>query len=340
MKIVCLVSSGKGHLDFGGKGFIKLVQELSKLGHEILFLSDPKQKEVIEKLNFAFKEVHKIDRLWLNNYDKEKNISFEYMCALKMIESKVIKEKPDLILVDRILGLAEGFFNLHQIPYISIGTPGGIWAKNENGIIPSRKENKYLELQKNLAKKINWKFNEISAWCNSPLMNICFVGKEFYDHGISNTSVFIDIPFETSPSIKKNKIGLSLGSGTIDLDKVVEYIESSSFATDNKLIIFGKIDWWNKLKAKLSQELLKKVDYQSFINFESDLTDFSELVFAGGISTIWYCNKYNIKPTIIPSGYNDQMYNSNRVAAINISTVDFTFSNTIQEIAKKMSNLF
>jgi hypothetical protein len=339
MKIVCLVSSGKGHLDFGGGGFLKLAKAFEEAGHEVVFQSDNHQRELIISAGFHFEEVKNIDRLWVNNYNLDKNTSFEYLCALKMIEGKVVKQKPDLILLDRILGLAEGFLNSNNIPFIGIGTPGGVWEKNNDGITPKLGINKYQALEEILEEKIGWVFSEISAWCNSSIMNISFIGKEFYDHGVSSKSEFIDMPFEIVETELKNRVGLSLGTGTFDIKATEKFINALDFSKKHKLEILGREIWWDKLSKQLSADALSNINYTGFINFDTELSQFSKLIFSGGISTIWYCVKHNIVPVIVPAGYNDQAYNANRIHELG-SKPKFTYSATLDEIVRKIEYYF
>lgn len=321
MKIVCLLSKGKGHLDFGGMGYLKIALELKRQGHEVIFYTTENQIPFLESQGLKCKLVKNIDWLWLYRDDfNYLEIEKDFFVGLKFIELSLQKEKPDLVLVDRLLGLANGLLDHLKIPYVSIGTPGGNWKKIDQSILPglsAHNENGTKEL---FIKRLHWPYKTISAWCSSPFLNIVFMGKEFYpDHQFENT-LFID-HFNYTYTENKSGIGLSLGNGTVDLPKLSSSISSASkhLKPSQKIQVFGTKKESEKLIKIVPTYLVDKIELKGYVDFKVEMQSLKYMIFSGGIGTLWHCLDNSVVPIIISGEIHDQNYNRERLIALNIA---------------------
>ncbi len=321
MKIVCLLSKGKGHIDFGGMGYLKIAKALREEGNEVIFYTAENQVSFIESQGFKCIVVKNIDWLWLyrDDYDYSKGDKNFYI-GLKFIELSLQKEKPDLVLVDRILGLAGGMLEHLKIPYISIGTPGGNWRKVDKSILPELSEHNHNGTKELFIERLHWPFKELSAWCNSPYLNIVFMGKEFYpNHHFENTLFVNHFNYNFTPN--KEEIGLSLGSGTFDNEKMLQaLINACQHLKENqKLKIYGKDKITDGFFESIPKEYLSKIEMCGFVDFKVEMQKLKYLIFPGGIGSLWYCIDNNVMPIIVSGEIHDQNYNDSQSRFLKIS---------------------
>lgn len=320
MKIICLLSGGEGHLDLGGKGYLRIALGLKSLGHNIKFITNKAQSDRLSNHGLESIVFERINKLWLivehGNVQKFTN---EYLSTLKALELLVKKEKPAVVLVDRILGLSDGMLNYLQIPYVSIGTPGGAWKKEgKYSIQPGISGHNTNGHKDILEDALKWKFNTISIWSNSPYRCVSFVGKNYYPHC---SQVSKEVNLFTNVSLPhRNELGISLGSGTFYMEEFTTKIENFLKKQDSlkAIPVFGKKELVFKFIDKFHDPIRKKMINKGYVSFDEELPMLSHLIFAGGIGTLWYCFQYGITPVIFSGHIHDQDFNEKRIKELKL----------------------
>ena len=321
MKIICLVSRGAGHLDFGGNGYLNLALKLRERGHDVIFYTN-KHYNLLEKFSFKYIKSSDIDTLWVANENTDlTKFGRAYYLRLKYIELTIRNENADLVLVDRILGLAAGMLNSLNIKYVCVGSPGGSWKKDAFTISPNVSIHNHSGAIRMYQKKLGWKFDEISVWCNSPFLNLVFIGKEFYNTVNFNNTLFIN-NFEYSKSNGLGQVGISLGSGMEgDFEKMIKVFLTicNEQKVRSKILLYGKDKGIDKFISLIPNEYLDKLDVRGYVNFNEEMNKLSYLFFFGGIGTLWYCLNNNVVPIIVTSHIHDQDYNDFKSRSLGIT---------------------
>lgn len=318
MKVVCLLSSGAGHLDLGGGGYLKTVLGLKNRGHEVVFITTDKQKERLEQYGIRSVVEPYINQLWnLEETSIVTSLKHEYFLILKRIELLVTSERPNVVLVDRILGLSEGLLNYLEIPFVTMGSPGGKWKKNLHSISNQVSMLNYNGLNQKLKEKLNWEIETVSYWCDSPFLNLTFIGKELYPNQVkSNTAIKL---FSQNKYVKRrSQVAISIGSGSIHnpnfAHEVGEVLEK---AFDLESIdLYGAAEYIGNFEEKLRQNLRIELRNSGFVKFDKLFKELTHLIFAGGIGTLWYCLEYGVWPIIISGNVHDQDYNASMLKTI------------------------
>ncbi len=354
MKIICLVSRGAGHLDFGGNGYLSLALKLRDRGHDVIFYTN-KHYNLLEKLSFKCIKSSDIDTLWVANEKTDlTKYGRAYYLRLKYIELTIRNENPDLVLVDRILGLAAGMLNSLNIKYVCVGSPGGSWKKDDFTISPNVSHHNQSGAIRMYQKKLGWEFDEISVWCNSPFFNIVFIGKEFYNTVNSKNTLFIN-NFEYSKNAGLGTVGISLGSGMEgDFEKILDsfLIICSEQKVKKKIMLYGKEKGIDKFISLIPNEYLDKIEVRGYVNFNEEMNKLTYLLFFGGIGTLWYCLNNNVVPIIVSSHIHDQDYNESKSRLLGIvgkigdyrkdinPNQFFTFNATMESAIVEIEKLF
>jgi hypothetical protein len=339
MKILCLLSKGKGHLDFGGMGFLQIAKNLKNQGHEVIFFTVKSQFPQLIDVGFSCEEVQNIDWLWLyrDDYDYQSEPKNRFI-GLKFIELKIQKYQPNVVLVDRLLGLAGHMLNHLKIPYVSIGTPGGNWKKEGNSIIEGESKHNHNGNKELLRKRLHWEIDTLSAWCNSPYLNIVFVGQEYYPNHNYKHTLFVN-HFDYQFGINKNEIGISLGSGTFDYLKMLKAIFDidKKLKANQKIRLYGNKKVTNKFIIHVPKKYLNKIEIKGFVDFKTEMQELKTLVFSGGIGTLWQCLNNGVKPLIISAKIHDQNYNKTQSVQLELNEKTrnpsdlFTFNSNLED---------
>ena len=320
MKIVCLLSRGKGHIDFGGMGFLKIALALKNEGNEVIFYTTENQIPFLESHGLKCVLVKNTDWLWLyrddfNYAESDKN----FFVGLKFIELSLQREKPDLVLVDRLLGLANGMLDHLKLPYISIGTPGGNWQKIGKSILPGLSAHNHNGTKELFIERLHWPYKVLSAWCPSPYLNIVFVGKEFYPHHHFENTLFVN-HFDYTITKNKEGIGLSLGSGTSDNKKMAQaFVDACQHLNpDQKIRLYGKDKFTEEFVKEIPSDYLNKLELRGFVDFKTEMQSLKYMIFPGGIGTLWYCLDNNVAPIIVSGEIHDQNYNESQIKELGL----------------------
>jgi len=314
---VCLISRGPGHIDFGGMGYLRTMKALQSRGHDVIAYTSKKLTNLLLSHQIKAVEVKNIDWLWLHSeayeYDK---IGDEFFIGLKFIELQIKKEKPDVILVDSLLGLAADMARSLKVPFVSFGSPGGNWKKVEKAIVPGYSIHNTNGFKDRLYSVAKWLPGNISAFCNSPYLNVVFMGKEFYGEVGENTA-YLNLFTNVQP-IKEKRIGVSLGSGTVNFEKMKRVLvhADQEFSKDIAIEIYGYSKDVEELSKLLPDNILKRVKIENYVDFSKVLPGLTHLIYAGGIGSSWYCVEYNIIPVVVSGNIHDQDFNASRLKAL------------------------
>jgi UDP:flavonoid glycosyltransferase YjiC (YdhE family) len=359
MKIVCLLSSGAGHLDLGGMGYLKIAQGLMAMGHEVVFISNKEQQKRLAKHGITTVVFERINKLWLIvDHAKVQDFKLEYLQTLKAFELVVKNQRPHLVIVDRILGLSDGMLNYLQIPFVSIGTPGGNWKKEGKfSIQPGLSVHDTNGHKDVLEDVLKWKFQHISIWSNSPYRCISFIGRNYYSQG-SKASREVNL-FQNNSYSQRKKLGISLGSGTFNMDefttRIIHFLNEREI--DIPISVFGESDLIARFMEKFPLAIRDKMISRGYVSFHTEMPLLSHLIFAGGIGTLWYCLEYGVVPIIFSGHIHDQDYNEKRTRELmlldkayslnttaNSSLIEFKenmeFSDTLDSILEDIVSLF
>ena len=255
MKILCAVSRGRGHLDFGGNGYLRVAKALQENGHEMVWLTPDKHQQTLKSWGFDWQLQPYIDALWL---PEEQVADFEndIFLALKTIELTIRAIDPDLILSDRLLGMMSPLCEHLGIPMIAVGTPGGLWKKSGTAILPGRSKLNDGQLPHLLRDRLKWQFSTtLSAWCCSTISNIHYMPRSFYaDTGSS--SLAIDLFTEGFPK-KENAVALSLGNNLANPQKLANALDnflSNRSISNIPVHVFGKAEVYQKFHNLLDRK--------------------------------------------------------------------------------------
>lgn len=322
MKILCVVSAGTGHLDFGGLGFVGLVRKLIAHGHEVVWVSSRDQVDRLRAYGFNAEHQPVINALSLNYFipvdaiDQHRNNYLWLLQQIRHFYALIASRKPDLILCDRLLTYAAMAIEELEIPYAAVGTPGGYWRKDERGTHPcDMPVMEYRRLGGAIKNDLGWKRALLdSFWVNSPLLNISFIGRDFYKatQGIPSAQVhhFADRNILSSG----DRIGISFGNeGTESiLQSFMDCMLRHGWLREPLDVFLGG-------KRHLLREMQQKypsdhIQFHGWVNFSEHFPKLRYLVFFGGIGTIWHCIDNYLPMLIVPGLIGDQLYNGRIVS--------------------------
>lgn len=359
MKVICLLSCGPGHLDFGGMGYLNLAKGLQQRGHTVLFFSVAFQCQKLQQLGFNTAVIPYLDNLWMleEGFNTEL-LGDNFINSLKTIELLIKKENPGLVLVDSLLALGSGLLETLGIPFVSIGSPGGNWKKNVHDIIEGTSLHNVNGLTQWLRERLHWPLKGLSAYCNSPFHNITFIGNSFYENlEDNNTSVNL---FTTVSSAPKSRVAISLGSGTYHQSNFVSALSNTlkKFPDSQLFDVYGYEYYIASFLKDLPDDLTNRIRVRGFVPFATALLDVKTLLFPGGIGTTWLCIQYGVMPLVISGGVHDQNYNAAQLKRLGLgdtgqliqyspacqSTLtslknEMTFDETLPSMLDKLENI-
>lgn len=325
MNILCIASAGTGHLDFGGMGFVKLAKKLMARGHEVTWISSQQQVERLHSFGFSAEYQPVIDALNLNYFipanafDSSRQNYLWLMQQIRLFHALIASRKPALILFDRLLTYAAMAAEELGIPYASVGTPGGHWRKDQNGTHPSDAPvEEYRQWGEKIKNDLGWsKVRLDSFWVNSPLLNISFIGKDFYTSppGTPSAQVY---HFTDRPRSGGSRFGVSFGNEGIEtiLKLFMECLFRHNWVHDPLDIFLGnKEHLLHELQPKYSSEC---VQFHEWVDFSEHFPELKCLTFFGGIGTLWHCIDNYLPMLIVPGLIGDQLYNARTVSRLGL----------------------
>lgn len=333
MKCLCLVSSSAGHIDFGGGGYVKLARQLARKGCVVEWLAGSgAQAARLRSLDFTVRICPALNHLNVNRLRRDRlgadaptdvieSTAFDLGLVRRILEFA----KPDLLLVDRCLAWGEVLAESLSLPYVAIGTPGGYWKMGAPGKRPGKNESEQFEpMATGLFRKLKW-LNRLplSSWVNSPHCNLCFLGMSFYpdrDEPLGETFYIRD--FKNLPERgERNGLGVSFGNTreSRPLESILKRMAESGHRTYAPGHVFVGNDG---ARAKRLSYLEGNPDFQLYrwVDFGSKFSGLKQLIFFGGVGTIWQCIQSALPMSICPVGA-DQIYNATQVERLGMGRV-------------------
>ncbi len=332
MKILCITSSEPGHMDFGGKGFVDLGNKLHCRGHDVSWLSFGLQVERLQKAGCVAETLFAISGLSLMPFFHAEDINLNKqqhqfrIDSIREIYSLLNNERPDVLIIDRLLTYVALVAEQLNIPYIAIGTPGGYWyfEKNNQGVnvFPITKPvDSYHIYGECLKKELAWNKGYINSFCvHSPQLNICFMNRDFYP--ISNVhkkiSANVNHHQELSSTEKGRRIGISFGNqGNQQL--LFKFLQQAVTLSDVVLpidvFVGDNEETYHKLDSIYRSD---QIILHRWVDFTKHLPGLSCLVFLGGIGTIWQCINCRLPMLIVSGNVGDQRFNAERVQVLGL----------------------
>ncbi len=356
MKILCLVSSQPGHIDFGGKGFTGLAKQLESRCHQVEWVSFGEQPERLTRLGFSVKAlsaVSSLSLLPLLNVEEIHLHEQEHQCrvdALKALNFFLDKEQPDILIIDRLLTYAPLSAEQLNIAYITIGTPGGYWSFKKAGqqihaFSVTEPVNSYKAYGELLKDALGWKRGVISSfWAKSPYFNICFMNRDFYPLNKEDGDLLISVNHHKKVCFKKKKkqLGISFGNQG-EQQLLFECLKQAVGLPEEVLPIHVFVgnhkETYTKLESRYSSQ---QVTLYRWVDFNEHFSQLSCLVFLGGVGTIWQCIEHEVTMIITPGNIGDQYFNAERVQSqglgIHLKEGDLDNSGVTQIILQCLEN--
>ncbi len=317
-KAFALVSVGLGHLDFGGMGYLRLVQGLRDQGVEISWLTYGKaMARKLGQIGEPYRMLMSLQSLWTPGanhiFSKKDTVNKDLLMQLKHFELFLKFEKPDFILIDRILPFAATIAKHLGIDHYVIGSPGGQWKITDYSVTPGEIIDK-KSLAPMLSKRLHYDLDSLNAFASSDSLNITFLPREFYDSSqINGTSRFVNLFPESSTEpesrARTSEVGVSFGN-----------TEFKGFLMD---LLPQIMDYHGEPNVRIycpkrhkSYTRLKKSGYsfEEWGDFHEELPQLSLLYYFGGISTTWYCMNYNLPMAVTSSQLDDQDFNAHQIS--------------------------
>lgn len=315
-----MVSNNLGHLDFGGNGFIRLAEMLLNRGHDTYWIAHDKTAERLKIKGHNVCSVKSISPVPDPEKVTQDQIRIKTLLTeLDQLRFVLFKYKPDLCLVDRNLGLSTMVLSSLDIPYVCIGTPGGYWGRDSQGVAAlSEPCSDYQKLGELVCQKSGWLSAELNSWWQpSPYLNVVFMGRSFYpSHADEMTSAFVNVfdspPENVNNSGKSNRLGIALGhTGDVNLPlMILDTLNDKIHQTFSGVDIFagGRPDILNKLKKTHPNCCV-----HDWTPYSEIFPNLKKLICFGGVGTLWHSIQYKIPSIVIAGGAGDQKINAEQI---------------------------
>lgn len=315
-----MVSNKQGHLDFGGNGFLRVSEELISQGHSLSWMAGD-----ITSTRLKARGHHVLPMKSILPVPNPENcvINKKRMKTLfnqiEQLRVALIKDKPDLCLLDRNLGPAAMVLTSLNIPYVSMGTPGGYWERDPSGVkILSIASDSYRKLGRLMCTELAWLKNHFDSWWQpSPYLNIVFMGRSFYPaHANEKTSAFVNVSDNSAnyidANIKRDRLGIALGhTGDVKLPLVIlDTLNDKIHQTFGGVDIFagGRPDILEKLK-----KTYPSCRVYDWTPYDQIFPSLKKLICFGGVGTLWHSIQHRIPSIVIAGGAGDQKINAEQI---------------------------
>ena len=332
MRIICLTSSQPGHMDFGGQGFVRLAKSLQHKNHHVTWLSFGLQPERLKKQGCVVDEMPTLRGLSVipfftaDKIDQYKQQHQSRINAIQILYSLLHKEKPDILIIDRLLTYASLVAKQLNIPFVAMGTPGGYWQLNKQEqcvhVSPSLTPvHDYADYGEILKKSLDWQQGENNSfWTHSPSLNVCFMNTAFYPLHNNQKKQLVSVNHhqKNSTETKDKRLGISFGNqgNQQHLLKLLEYaIDLPSDLLPINIFVGSNQTLYKQLDNLYNS---KQITLHHWVDFNQCFSVLSALIFLGGIGTIWQCIEHNIPMLITSGNIGDQRFNAERVQAMGI----------------------
>ncbi|MGO9850499.1 MAG: hypothetical protein ACLPTM_02650 [Steroidobacteraceae bacterium] len=348
MKVVCAASTARGHLDFGGMGYVNLARTLIARGHELEWISTGSQVGRLRERNFT---AHDKDTRALllqpfvpaDRLDASPELHARRIDGLKSLAADLATLRPDVLIFDRLLAYGPMLTERLGIPYACIGTPGGYWTHDGTYVQPAAGPVKaYHDLEERLRMELHWKgSSQASFWAHSPALNISFTGISFY--GSSHTGApctafvnnFTDLPIPEGG----DRVGISFGNtgAAAVLGFFIQCAMDNALLADPIDVFSGnQQDVYAALEAAFPS---RNLHVHKWVDFGDYFSRLRYLVFFGGLGTLWQSLNHYLPMLVVPGLAGDQALNAERVSALSLGSSLFLNRNDCSLVASAIHGM-
>jgi hypothetical protein len=318
MNVLCVLSSFPGHIDFGGMGFLRLAETLKRGGHTVHWVAPPSQGGLLKGGGFHVIDMPYTDALRLDPFismihiRRHPNDFEKCLSVLQSFRREVESIGPDLVLIDRLLPLGHLAIEQLQIPCVSVGSPGGYWVRGSSGVYSTDNPiQEYIEVGDAIKRRLNWAYGSVtSLWAFSQYLNVCFLGRTFYDLNYSHVqeTVFVNHFNASSPSVPRESFGVSFGNSG-DPTLLITVIEVLTGANSHKSKVDVFVGMRGDVQSVLEMRFGTSIRLHRWVNFSDYFPALKGLAFLGGVGTLWECVNQNLPMLVAASCTGDQMRN-------------------------------
>lgn len=325
MRVICLVSSRPGHLDFGGHGFVELARELVRQGHRVDWIAPERQQQRLARHGFRVDTSLPVDRLPLFPLLQPEQIAAKAdayaakVAALKAIARTLRQCRPALLLIDRVLALGPLLAANLGVPAVVVGTNGEYCRRDGKQVRPvSAPVAGYVETGERLKRDLGWRSGVLgSYWGQSDIANISFLGRSFYQGGSLGPGVawYLNRFGEPSPAKARTYHGVSFGNSgdpqrmTAALDTLLRLAPADRFE-----LYCGTRD---SVYARYAAITAGPAVFR-WVPFGERFDRLRTLAFFGGIGTLWLGIAYQVPMLFVPGGVGDQLANAERAQRLGL----------------------
>jgi hypothetical protein len=213
-----------------------------------------------------------------------------------------------------------------EVPCAAIGTPG-VYREIRGGSLHAidGPASAYLALGEMVRQRLGWHQGTLSsAWAVSQFLNVCFLGRSFYDSGAGSgfPAVYVD-HFDTPPaeSVLRTRFGVSFGNTgrPHSLISFIEALLSSGRSTPPLEIYTGR-------RTEVRLELERRfagapVRIYEWVRFANHFPGLRAVAFYGGVGTVWACVNHGVPMWLVVGNAGDQRLNGEAVARLGLGEV-------------------
>lgn len=315
-----MVSNNLGHIDFGGNGFLKVAEALANKGHMLKWIAGERPSAVLKRKGHDVLSNHIVTPVASPNGAMQNSHKVSTILdQILLLREFLLYENADLCLVDRNLGLVTMVLSTLNIPFVCMGTPGGFWGRDSQGVETlSEPCSDYQKLGRFVCEKSGWLSAELNSWWQpSPYLNIVFMGRSFYPaHANEKTSAFVNVSDNSAnyidANIKRDRLGIALGhTGDVKLPLVIlDTLNDKIHQTFGGVDIFagGRPDILEKLK-----KTYPSCRVYDWTPYDQIFPSLKKLICFGGVGTLWHSIQHRIPSIVIAGGAGDQKINAEQI---------------------------
>lgn len=349
MRVVCAVSTARGHLDFGGMGYINLARALLERGHAVEWISCGSQVGRLRERSFTAHDKATAPALLVQPFvpadqlDAYPELHAKRIGGLMSLAVDLAALKPHVLIFDRLLAYGPMLAERLGIPYACIGTPGGYWTHDGTNVQPGAGPvSAYRDVEERLRTELHWPgSSQASFWAHSPTLNISFTGISFYGPGHAAAGCTAFVNNFTDPPIRTDggRVGISFGNtgASAVLGFFIQCVMDNALVLDPIDVFCGnQSDLYAALEAAFPRRNLHVHKWVDFANYFRRL---KYLVFFGGLSTIWQALDHHLPMLVVPGLAGDQTLNAQRVSALGLGSSLFLNRNDCALVDSAIQNM-
>jgi hypothetical protein len=340
VKILCLVSNNLGHLDFGGNGYLRVAGCLARRGHRVQWVSTGGTADRLRSLGQTVFDFSGLRPIILQRDSRLEEVNLGAVADnLSALRQLLQSSKPDVCLIDRNLSTAAMLTGSLYIPYASVGTPGGYWGRDSDGVIRlDSPDPRYVELGRRISHLVPGISNGMdSFWQSSPYLNIVFVGRSYYPMaGDSSVTSFVNLFGPSVAPGPRRRLAVAFGNtgdSHLLLNFLTEIRQGQWFpAEDIDLLIGGRTGLIEEIPAG-------KYTVHHWVDYDDYFPRYRAIAFFGGIGTLWHAIDKQVPMLVVPGGAGDQRLNAERVVGLGLGCAWRANGDNGQSVSESLSEV-